>query len=193
MRPIIFWPDARLEQPSTDVPLEYFGVDLNKLISDLVTTMYMTGGIGLSAPQIGVPLRVFVTDIFHAEGLKRPNQLLVAVNPIIEGFSDGDEPAHQEGCLSFPGVQEVVRRPQQTTIRGQTRHGEAFFLRMGGLLGRMVQHEMDHLDGMTFLDRMNPLARRSAIKASHRFHAGVRSDSVRVSRLPRSRRRRGPR
>lgn len=191
VRPIIFWPDARLGLSCDEVPPQYFGADLNKLVSDLVTTMYMTGGIGLSAPQIGVPLRVFVADIFHQQGLKGPNQLLVVVNPMVEGFPDGEQVAHQEGCLSFPGVQEVVSRPPQAVIRGRTRRDEGFLLKVGGVLARVVQHEMDHLHGMTFLDCMNPLAKRSAIKAVNRFHAGVRSDEVRVSRPPRSRRQMG--
>jgi len=188
IQPIIFWPDDRLAIPSQELPPEAFGTFLDQLVADLVTTMYMTGGIGLSAIQIGAPFSVFVADLFYQQGVKGPNQLLVAVNPVVEPVGQG-EVVHQEGCLSFPGVQEVVPRAPEAVIRGRSRTGEPFRIKVGGMMARVVQHEMDHLQGKTFLDRMKPLAKRSAIKNVKRFHAGVRSDSVRVNppnkKLPR--------
>lgn len=184
VRPIVFWPSEILSGQSVDVEPYMFGSFLDKLVADMVTTMYMTGGIGLSAIQVGKNLKVFVADLFHQEGLKGPGQLLVAINPTIEYVNPTETETFQEGCLSFPGVREVVERPKQAILRGRTRAGEPFVLPVAGMLGRVVQHEMDHIMGETFLDRMKPLARRSAIKNVKRFHAGVRSDKVRVSTPP---------
>ncbi|MBW2167993.1 MAG: peptide deformylase [Deltaproteobacteria bacterium] len=182
---IVFYPDDRLLAPSKEVPPEFFGEQLDKLVSDMVTTMYMCGGIGLSAIQIGVSLRVFVSDITalgaRVKKGESVNQLLVAVNPVIETPEGSQEVGIIEGCLSFPGVNEVVKRPENVILRACSRKGEPYTLSMDGMLGRIIQHEMDHLDGKTFLDRMKPMAKDSARKAIVRFHKGVENDTIRVN------------
>lgn len=182
VRGLVFYPDERLSQVSEVVPPDFIGEQLDKLVSDMVTTMYMCGGMGLSAVQIGVPLRVFVCDI-TAQGMMvkgNENQLLVAVNPVIVVQEGAKTAKHMEGCLSFPGVHEVVERPDDLALRARDRKGTIYTLQTGGMLGRIIQHEMDHLDGKTFLDRMKPLARANAEKGIAQFHRGVSKGTIRV-------------
>lgn len=188
VRPIVFWPDERLSEVSEQVPPDFFGEKLDKLVADMVYTMYMTGGMGLSAVQIGMPLRVFVCDI-TAMGAKVPgnvNQLLVAVNPTIVVPADVKVASHLEGCLSFPGVHEVVERPDDVALRARDRKGNIYTLQTGGMMGRVIQHEVDHLDGKVFLDRMKPMARANAEKSVRRFHDGVKNDTIRVAAKPKN-------
>jgi peptide deformylase len=180
--PIVFWPDERLNLVSDPVPPDFIGEKLDKLVADMVYTMYMCGGMGLSAIQVGVPLRVFVCDI-TALGARVPgnvNQLLVAVNPVIVVPKDVKMVSHLEGCLSFPGVHEVVERPDDVALRARDRRGTMYTIQTGGMLGRVIQHELDHLDGKTYLDRMKPLARANAEKGMERFHRGIEKGNIRI-------------
>jgi len=184
VRAVVFYPDERLAQVSEEVTPAFFGEELDKLVSDMATTMYMTGGMGLSAIQVGVPLRVFICDI-TAMGGQVPrgmpqNQLLVAVNPSVAIPEDAKTTKHMEGCLSFPGVHEVVERPDDVILRARDRKGNVYTLSTGGAQGRVILHEMDHLDGKTFLDRMKPLARANAEKGIAQFHRAVDRGSIRV-------------
>ncbi len=127
--------------------------DVRRLIDDLVETMYEADGVGLAAPQVGVPLRVFVYDI-REEGVE-PG---VFVNPEIverEGTQKEDE-----GCLSLPGVTELVERSQRIVLRGLDRDGEPVSVEAEGLLSRCLQHEYDHIDGVLFIDHLSPLKRK---------------------------------
>jgi len=181
IRGIVFQPDHQLKQVSEVVPDDYDGLD--QLVADLAMTMYSVGGIGLSAIQIGVPLRVFICDILANEPPKKgkpASQLLVAVNPEIGWHSD-EQVRLREGCLSFPAVHECLTRPAVVGLRGKSRKGQYFALRAGATLGRVIQHEMDHLDGVTFYDRMQPMQRRMVAKAMLKFHRGVRKDNIRIS------------
>ena len=186
VRPIVFYPDERLAEVSAEVTSEMTQVDLDKLVSDLATTMYMCGGMGLSAIQIGVPLRVFVCDITGSQIMKGGSQLLVAINPVITFPDESEMVGQREGCLSFPGVNEAVERPNRVILRARDRHGEPYVLRTDRLQGRVIQHEMDHLDGEVFLDRMKPMARANAEKSVRRFHDGVKNDTIRVAAKPKS-------
>jgi len=191
IRGIVFYPDKRLKQPSEVVPEDFDADEMDKLIADMAMTMYAVGGVGLSAIQIGVPLRVFVCDIFAndkppppkpGEPQQKPkSQLLVAVNPEI-GWTSNEKERREEGCLSFPTVHEYLVRPSTVGLRGQSRRGKPFALRAGGVLGRVILHEMDHLDGVTFLDRMKPMQKKLASKSMQKFHRGVRRDNIRVKR-----------
>ena len=189
VRGIVFYPDERLAQVSEDVPQDFWGDQLNKLVADLVTTMYMCGGVGLSAIQVGVPLRVFVCDIF-AQGAPprgpQKNQLLTVVNPVVKVVDPKDVRTHREGCLSFPSVSEVVERPDKIVLQARDRFGNAYALPPDGILSRVIQHEVDHLDGLTFLDRMKPLAKKSAMKSIKRFHSGVSDGTIRVRPKPKN-------
>jgi peptide deformylase len=131
--------------------------DVRALVDDLLETMYAEDGIGLAAPQIGVPLRVFVYDVRDEE--LDPG---VLVNPrIVEATGKQKE---VEGCLSIPGLDEVVERSADVVVEGLDRDGEPVRIEATGLLSRCLQHENDHLDGVLFIDRVSPLKRRMLLK-----------------------------
>jgi peptide deformylase len=131
--------------------------EVRALVDDLLETMYAADGIGLAAPQIGVPLRVFVYDVRDEE--IEPGAL---VNPrIVEATGVQKE---VEGCLSIPGLDEVVQRKGHVVVEGLNRDGEAVRVEADGLLSRCLQHEYDHLDGVLFIDRVSPLKRRMLLK-----------------------------
>ena len=131
--------------------------DVSALVDDLLETMYAEDGIGLAAPQIGVPMRVFVYDVRDDE--IEPG---VLVNPrIVEATGKQKE---VEGCLSIPGLDEVVERSERVVVEGLGRDGEPVRIEAEGLLSRCLQHECDHLDGVLFIDRVSPLKRRMLLK-----------------------------
>ncbi len=131
--------------------------EVRTLVDDLLETMYAADGIGLAAPQIGVPLRVFVYDVRDDE--IEPG---VLVNPrIVESTGRQRE---VEGCLSIPGLDEVVERSDRIVVEGLNREGEFVRVEADGLLSRCLQHENDHLDGILFIDRVSPLKRRMLLK-----------------------------
>jgi peptide deformylase len=137
--------------------VEAVGDDVRALVDDLLETMYAEDGIGLAAPQIGVPLRVFVYDVRDDE--IEPG---VLVNPrIVEATGKQKE---VEGCLSIPGLDEVVERSGHVVVEGLDRDGEPVRIEATGLLSRCLQHENDHLDGVLFIDRVSPLKRRMLLK-----------------------------
>jgi len=138
-------------------PIDEFDLEIQRLIEDLQETMYEADGIGLAAPQIGVSARVFVYDIRDPE--VSPG---VLVNPEIvdsEGIVK-----EEEGCLSIPGLAEIVERNEAIVVRGLNEDGQSVELRAEGLLSRCIQHENDHLDGVLFLDRVSPLKRKMLIR-----------------------------
>ena len=135
-----------------------FGERLEKFAADMFATMEEAGGVGLAAPQVGVSKRMFVMDI--PEGENREAVKVVLVNPEIirvEGEQSGDE-----GCLSFPGLFQVVQREMRIIARAQNIKGEHFEIDVEGLAARCILHETDHCDGIVFLDRMSPLKRQLA-------------------------------
>lgn len=192
IRPIKFWPDSGLKNGADDVPEECFKkrkdkAFLRSLVSDLVTTMYATGGIGLSAPQVGEGLRVFVCDVManvklkkeHLDGKTPGSNLVVAINPQVVPVSD-QKLRMVEGCLSFPTVQESIERPAVVRFRARSLKGEQYEVFASGTLGRIVQHEFDHLDGIVFTDRMGPVTKRHALKLMQKFRRRVMKDQIRV-------------
>jgi len=138
-------------------PIEDFDRETRRLIEDLQETMYDADGIGLAAPQIGVSARVFVYDIRDSE---IPAGVLV--NPEIVD-SEGVV-REEEGCLSIPGLAEIVERHEAILVRGLDAAGEPVEFRAEGLLSRCIQHERDHLDGVLFLDRVSPLKRKMLVR-----------------------------
>jgi peptide deformylase len=131
--------------------------DVRELADDLLDTMYAADGIGLAAPQIGESLRVFVYDVRDEE--IEPG---ILVNPrIVEAIGKQRE---VEGCLSIPGLDEVVERRERVVVEGLDRHGKEVRIEAEGLLSRVLQHECDHLDGVLFVDRVSPLKRRMLLK-----------------------------
>jgi peptide deformylase len=131
--------------------------EIRSLVDDLIETMYEQDGIGLAAPQIGIPLRVFVYDVRDED--VEPG---VLVNPRIVDATGTQREV--EGCLSIPGLEEVVERMERVVIEGLDRDGAPVRLEAEGLLSRCLQHENDHLDGVLFIDRVSPLKRRMLLK-----------------------------
>lgn len=133
-----------------------------ELISDMVETMYDAPGIGLAAPQVGVSKRLCVVDITSGED---PGALLVLVNPEITETWEKD--TREEGCLSVPGFFYEVTRPSRISVRFQDRHGQPAELLAEGLLARAIQHEIDHLNGVLFVDRLG-LVKKELFKRRYR-------------------------
>ena len=128
--------------------------ELQQLIDDMVETMYAAPGVGLAANQVGSTHRLFVANPSDDHD---PSRLLVVINPeIVE--SDGER-AHEEGCLSIPEFREEVRRARRILLRGLDRAGRPLEVEGRDLLARIFQHEMDHLDGLFFVDRLSPAKR----------------------------------
>jgi len=153
VRTILHYPDKRLRDRGR--PIEAFSAELQTLIDDMAETMYAAPGVGLAATQIGEPLQLFIIDIADDD---EPSDLRVFVNPeILE--SEG-ELTWQEGCLSFPGVQEEIDRAAKVRVRALDRHGKPFELEAEGLLAVAIQHEYDHLQGQLMIDHMGPLKKR---------------------------------
>jgi peptide deformylase len=143
------------------VAVTEFDDELRALVDDMYDTMYEAEGAGLAAPQVGVPLRVFVFDV--REITEDPSARLALVNPEITFLSDETD-RDIEGCLSIPGMEETVQRPAEVTARGWTPEGEEIEISGDGLLSRVIQHEFDHLNGVLFIDRISPLKRQLLLK-----------------------------
>ena len=160
--PIRIYPDPVLRVRCGDVVL--FDDDLRRLVADMVETMHAAPGIGLAAPQVGVERRVAVVDISAGE---RAEDVLVVINPRLlrEDGSDEDE----EGCLSLPGITEQVRRPLSILLGATNGEGDGYELEAEGLLARAICHEVDHLDGVLFPDRLQGLRRQRARRALRRL------------------------
>ena len=148
--PILRYPDPRLRKRAARVAA--VSDRIRKLIKDMVDTMYAAPGIGLAATQVDVHLRVIVIDVSEAR-----DQLRVFVNPeLLAASGDADI---EEGCLSVPGIYEKVRRPGRVTVRALDAAGEPFTLDADGVLAVCIQHEMDHLEGTVFVDKLSRLKR----------------------------------
>jgi peptide deformylase len=157
IRPILKYGDEILHQPAQ--PVQAITGDVTQLIDDLIETMYAAPGVGLAATQIGVSLRVFVVDISIG---RDPNGLIVMVNPeFVE--RDGMQ-LEEEGCLSVPGFNATVVRPQRVLVKGLDRSGAEHRREGTGLLARAFQHEIDHLDGTLFVDRLRGIKRDMIVR-----------------------------
>ncbi len=150
IRPIVRYGDSVLHAPAGLV--QEITPDIQRIIDDMIQTMYAAPGIGLAATQIGLPLRIFVADISVG---RNPADLLVFVNPeFVE--RDGMQ-LEEEGCLSVPGFNATVARPARAVLKGLDRQGREQVVEGTGLLARCFQHEMDHLEGTVFVDRLRGL------------------------------------
>ena len=156
--PIITAPDPRLKTVSQ--PVDKVDDDLRKLMDDMLETMYEAPGIGLAAVQVGVAKRVLVMDIAEEDGKKNP---LYFVNPEIVEES-GDIAIYNEGCLSLPDQYAEVERPAEITVRYLDYEGEMRETRATGLLATCLQHEMDHLEGILFVDHLTSLKRNMILR-----------------------------
>jgi peptide deformylase len=152
IKPIRLFGDPVLRTPAE--PVTDFDAELRRLVADLTETMQEAPGLGLAAPQIGVGLRVFTYFVDDVLGH--------LINPNLD--LSGDEDTDDEGCLSFPGLAFPTKRSFGVVARGFDMHGEPVTLEGSGLLARCVQHETDHLDGVLFIDRLDPEQRKLAMK-----------------------------
>lgn len=157
--PIVIWGDQRLRQRSEPVSAEALTDDFRAWCEDLVETMYEEDGVGLAAIQVGRPLRVLAVDTQYGESnVRNP---VVYINPVIEPA--GPACMAEEGCLSVPGVRGKVQRPERIHITWMDTHGNTHRREnIEGLEARCLQHEMDHLEGVLFVDRLGPAARALA-------------------------------
>jgi peptide deformylase len=166
LRPIFETPDPVLRQISK--PVETFDAELKKLIADMFETMYAAPGIGLAAVQVGVPIRLLVIDLQEPEDEDDPEspvvkQPRVFINPEILWHSD-DEVPYTEGCLSVPEQYAEVMRPDRIRAKWQDADGKTYEEEIEGLLAVCLQHEMDHLEGILFIDHLSRLKRDMVLK-----------------------------
>jgi peptide deformylase len=174
VQPVRLFGDPVLRTPAA--PVTTFDAELRKLVADLTDTMHDEGGAGLAAPQIGVGVRVFTYDVDGFAGH--------LVNPTFDAVGD-EEQLGPEGCLSIPGFTWDCRRHLHVVARGVDMHGEPVTVEGSELLARCIQHETDHLDGVLFVDRLDPEMRRLAmaeIRAAEWF--GADAPVVKVSPHP---------
>ncbi|MHA1536265.1 MAG: peptide deformylase [Alphaproteobacteria bacterium] len=161
--PIITAPDPRLKRPAA--PVGQVDAKIRRLLAEMLETMYAAPGIGLAGPQVGHPLRVVVVDV--AEDDEKPAPLKL-VNPEIVEVT-GPEAEYEEGCLSLPDHYAQVVRPNEVSVRYLDESGAARELRAEAMLATCIQHEIDHLDGILFVDRVSAVRRniilRKLIKA----------------------------
>ena len=157
--PILEYPDPRLH--TVAAPVTVFDASLRQLVGDMAETMYAAPGVGLAATQVDVHRRVIVIDTSENK-----DQLRVFINPQIVAAAD-ELVVCEEGCLSVPGIFEEVRRPRWVRVRAQDADGQRFDLDAEGLLAVCVQHEMDHLEGKVFVEKLSML-KRERIKAKLR-------------------------
>ena len=145
---ILRYPDARLHKLAA--PVTVFDEGLKKLVAEMAETMYAAPGIGLAATQVDVHKQVIVVDVSD-----RRDSLVVLVNPeIVEATGESDI---EEGCLSVPGIYELVQRAERVKVRAHDQNGKAFTLEAQGLLAVCIQHEMDHLQGKVFVEHLSQL------------------------------------
>ncbi|HEX7484600.1 MAG TPA: peptide deformylase [Vicinamibacterales bacterium] len=152
IRPIVKYGEAPLHRQAEAI--HNITADIAALARDMVETMYAAPGIGLAAPQVGAPIRLIVIDLSLGHD---PKGLITLVNP--EFVEREGMQLEEEGCLSLPGYNATVARPERATIKGLDLEGRERFYTGDGLLARAFQHELDHLDGRVFVDRLRGIKR----------------------------------
>jgi peptide deformylase len=150
LRPILRYGADVLHQPAR--PVAEITPEIVRLVDDMIQTMYVAPGVGLAATQIGEPLRIFVADISVG---RNPGDLIAFINP--EFVEREGMQLEEEGCLSVPGFNATLARPSRVVVKGLNRHGQEQVIEGTGLLARCFQHEMDHLEGTLFVDRLRGL------------------------------------
>jgi peptide deformylase len=168
IRPLVKLPDAKLRLVSD--PVGPVTDEVRALASDMLDTMYDAPGIGLAAIQIGVPKRLVVIDLGKTEEERRP---VVLVDPEILAASD-EKRVHEEGCLSIPEFYEEIERPDRVTVRYRDLDGREIEAEAEGMFATCIQHEIDHLNGVLFIDHLSRLKRQRVIK---KFEKAARRES----------------
>jgi peptide deformylase len=178
VREILIWPDPRLKEKSAKVTA--FGEQLQKLVDDMFETMYAAEGVGLAAPQVGVLQRLLVIDTSVRQEGQKP---LVFINPEIVHAEGKAE--YTEGCLSIPGeAEDTGVRAEKITCNALDRHGKPFTVHADGLLAIAIQHEMDHLEGVLFVDYLSSLKRGMIKKRMERYKADQAADAKEKAEPP---------
>ncbi len=150
--PILKYGAAELKTPSK--PVDHFNGELEKIVKNMIETMYAAPGIGLAAPQVGLGIQLATIDLSVGDD---PSQLITICNP--EVISTEGEQKSDEGCLSIPDFSDTVVRPRKLVVRGHDLHGEEIRIEAEGLLARCFCHEVDHLNGILFIDHLSVLKR----------------------------------
>jgi peptide deformylase len=153
LREIRTYPDPVLRNKTSRV--ERIDSSVDRLIKDMVETMHAAPGVGLAANQVGVPLQLAVIDLSSREEQEQRHPLLVIINPEI--LSREGSVLEEEGCLSVPDYSEKIKRAARVKVRAQDRAGKQFELEAEGLMAKALQHEIDHLNGVLFVDKLSPL------------------------------------
>jgi peptide deformylase len=154
---VVKWPDPVLAKPGE--PVTVFDAKLKKLVEEMFDSMYAAQGIGLAAPQISISKRLTVIDVSFQ---KNPEEKIVLVNPEI--IDRRGKQVEEEGCLSLPEIREKVQRAEWVKVRAQDVNGKWFEIEGEELLARAMQHEIDHLDGVLFIDRLSRLKRDLVVR-----------------------------
>jgi peptide deformylase len=157
IRPILKYGDSILHDRAR--PVDAITPEVDRLVGDMIETMYAAPGVGLAAPQVGIPLRIFVIDVSVG---RDPNGLIVMINP--EFVARDGMQLEEEGCLSVPGFNATVVRPAHAIVKGLDREGQAHSREGTGLLARAFQHEMDHLDGALFVEHLRGVKRDMIVR-----------------------------
>jgi len=150
--PILKYGAAELKTVSK--PVDFFNGELEIIVKNMIETMYSAPGIGLAAPQVGLNIRLATVDLSVGED---PGQLITICNPEIVSL-EGEQKS-EEGCLSIPEFTDVIVRPRKMIVRGQDIHGNEIRIEAEGLLARCFSHEIDHLNGILYIDHLSPLKR----------------------------------
>lgn len=163
--PIILYPDPILKKVAA--PVEEVTPEIRKLLRDMAETMYEAPGIGLAAPQVGRSIRAIVIDLGDDEESGRKGELFQLINPeIVEASGEID---YEEGCLSIPDLRETVRRNAHVIVEALDHEGREIEIEAEGLLAICLQHEIDHLNGVLFIDRLTPIRRELMKKKLQRL------------------------
>lgn len=159
IREIRIYPDEVLKKKAETVT--DFNEEIRQIVNDMFETMYKRGGVGLAANQVGILKRIVVIDL-HSGKENQGKEQIVLINPEIVAL-EGEE-VKEEGCLSLPGLYKKVKRAAYAKVKAQNLDGEEFTIEGEGLLARAFQHEIDHLNGIVFIDRLSPLQKRLALE-----------------------------
>ena len=170
LRPILIIPDTKLRQMAEHVP--EVDEDVRRLVADMFETMYKAPGIGLAAPQIGVMRRVVVLDVAKRRDEEAAADPMVLINPVV-AWSSAERSTYEEGCLSIPDYYEEVERPAVVHVNFLDRDGKPASIEADGILATCIQHEIDHLNGVLFIDHISRLKRARVMR---KFEKAARRD-----------------
>lgn len=160
---IIEYPHPTLRHESK--PLKRVDAELIEIVREMFVLMYANKGIGLAANQVDLPYRLFIVNL--TGDAEQPDQQHVFLNPVLSGRKGSKE--DEEGCLSIPGLYGQVKRPEKITLNAFTLQGEEIAAELSGMFARVVQHEVDHLDGVLFIDKLSPTASIAARESLEEF------------------------